>query len=117
MDSLHVGFPFIIITFFTPFFLGCIIFLRSYKKYVRLYRKKINPDYPLLFGEATNYFSKDPLDYLQKLPIVPLLQWKIIFESHKDQELNELARKTRSSFWVFLAIIFINFLFHAFFLI
>lgn len=105
------------ITYFVPVLVASYFFIRSYYKLLVVYRKKRNPDYPLLFGESINYFNKDPINFIKKLPIIPFLRWKIVFERHKDTELNEATEKARHAFVIFLLISVINFFIHVIFLI
>lgn len=71
--------------------------------YFNLYRKKNNPDYPLLPGEQGAYLSKNPSHFLKPF-LTPLFMWKIIFEKHKDEELDTAAKNVRYSVYLFIGI-------------
>lgn len=98
--------------YFAPIVLVGFFFISSYIEYIRIYRKVINPQYPLLMGETESYLTKNPSSFLKKLPLIPFLRWKIIFEHHKDKKLNLAATKTRKWFWVFLFVLIVNFVLH-----
>src|SRR5260370_23653612 len=72
--------------------------------YFSLYRKKKNPKYPILPQEQSAYLSKDPINFFKILPLIPLRMWKIIFEKHKDKELNNAAKKVRFLIFVFIVL-------------
>lgn len=100
------------LTFFIPFIILTFLYLKTYYKYAQLYRRKKNPDFPLLAGEAKKYFAKDPINYIKRMPIYPFLMWKIIFESHKDPDLDKQAHDTRKYFYIFLFGIIGDFVIH-----
>ncbi len=78
-------------------------------KYLRLYRKKINPDYPIFWYEEFRYFTAYQDRYL-KIIIGDFYYWKIIFAKHKDKELNAAAKRTRYLMILAVIVFFINFL-------
>lgn len=92
----------LIVIFFLPFVVVSIFLFRATLTYFVLYRKKKNPKYPVAPNDIQNYLSKDPVQLFKLLPITPFFMWKIIFEKHKDKELNDAAKRVR--FFLFLAI-------------
>ncbi len=94
-----------VFTFFIPILIIMFFFRRASYAFFALYRKKKNPKYPILPQETPEYLSKDPVHFFKVLPITPFFMWKILFEKHKDKELNDAAKKVR--FLVFLFIIYI----------
>jgi len=100
------------LTFFLPFLIASILFIKTYMEYIKLYREKKNPNYPLLPNEASVYFNMDPIGFIKKLPAMPFLRWKIIFEQHKDQELNESSYRTRKFFWILMIVMIGDFFLH-----
>jgi len=100
------------ITFLVPQFIAGIFFLRIFHGALLLYRRKVNPDYPILPNEAAFYFNKNPLGYILKMPIMPFLTWKILFEKNKDPELDCSIQKAKNSFLTLLMVMFSTFFLH-----
>jgi len=100
------------LTFFAPQIIAGIIFIRTFNRTLRLYRKKINPDYPILPFEASSYFNKNPIGYILKMPIMPLLIWMILFKNHEDLELNHSCNKARISFLFYIGIMLVTLFVH-----
>lgn len=69
--------------------------------YFSLYRKKKNPDYPLLPGEAEKYINKKSAKFF----VTPFYMWKIIFEKHKDKDLNSASKRVRLFLLIFITAI------------
>lgn len=78
-------------------------------KYFRLYRKKINPDYPIFWYEDFRYLTAYQDRYL-KIFIGDFYYWKIFFAKHKDKALNAAAKRTRFLMILAVIVFFINFL-------
>lgn len=98
------------VTFFIFTIIAGLLFIRSYHKLLVVYRKKKNPDFPLLPSESMSYFSEDPIKFLKELPIMPFLRWKIVFETHRDLELSKATNNARKTFAIFVLVIIINFI-------
>ncbi len=88
--------------FFLSFFLVGFFLVKAGLAYFRIYKKKKNSKYPIAPEDIQKYLSKDPVTLLKLLPITPFFMWKIIFEKHKDRELNDAAKRVR--FLLFLGI-------------
>lgn len=94
----------ILLLYFLPIIIVTLLFARAVYNYFKLYRKKKNPDYPILFGEAKNYLHKGS-KYFLKIYLTPFYMWKIIFEKHRDKELNKAANKVRLLFFLYIILI------------
>lgn len=86
-----------------------IYFIVRYYLLSKEYRKKVNPDYPILPNEASDYFSKNPAKYLKMMPIMPFKQWGIVFQKHSDKELNSKTKSARLAFFGMIIVIFSSF--------
>lgn len=105
----------IIGSFMGPFIILSALFGITYLRYSKLYRRIKNPSFPLaVYNEPGEFFQKDPVGYIKKVPIMPFLWWKIVFERHSDRDLQRAARRTRLFFWLLLLIGIGNFFFHVF---
>jgi hypothetical protein len=102
MESLSV------LLFFAPQIIIIIFLIKAGYSYFVLYRKKKNPDYPILPGEAANYIGKGGKSFF-KIYLTPFFMLKIIFESHKDKELSSAVQKVRLLLVVYIIILLIEF--------
>ncbi len=78
----------------------CLLRERSFKLF-KLYRLKMNPNYPLLPNETIIYLRKDPMRFLLNLPIIPFRMWKIILMKHNDKGLDDAVKKVRNLIVIF----------------
>lgn len=101
-------FPLIITVFLCFQIAVCIFYTGAGFSYFGLYRKKKNPDYPLFANELYEYLNKNP-KYLFKIFLTTFFMWKIIFESHKDKELDKLAQRVRFFIFLFFGSIILEF--------
>jgi TRAP-type uncharacterized transport system fused permease subunit len=90
-------------TFFSLQIIAGIFFAFNAYSYFILYRKKKNPDYPILPREVSKYLYKSHKHFL-RIYLIPFFMWKIIFEHHKDKELNDTAKRVRWSVFIFIGI-------------
>ena len=97
-------------TFFIPSIVAMYLASQQFLKHTKLYRKEKNPNF-FLPGETMNFFKRDPEKYLQTMIIMPFLWWKIVFEKHKDTELNSSAQKLRILLLIPFIILLIHFAF------
>lgn len=99
------------ILFLIPNFFILFLFRKETFNYFKIYRKKKNPNYPLLPRETLTYLHKDPINFFKNLPLIPVKMWKIIFERHSDEELNKAAGKARKILLIFYVYDFLFILF------
>ncbi len=93
--------PIIIVGFF---------WAKTSRNYLKLYRKKINPTYPLSAEEIKQKYYHDSFQFIIDLPYLLKTRWIIFWESHQDKELNSLAVKLRRYFYLIVLIILANFI-------
>ena len=74
--------------------------------YTVLYREKKDLDYPIIPTETFKYISK-PTDFM-KIYLTPVVIWHIIFERHKDKELNAAANKVRFVLFSYFLVLIIE---------
>ena len=98
------------LTFFLPSGLAMIYFAIKFYSMLKVYRKIVNPDYPILPRESTDYIQKDAIKYLKKMPIMPFLQLGTLFQNHSDKELNLETKRARLAFFGMIFIIFSSFI-------
>ena len=89
------------IIFFTPPVIMGIFYLKALYAYMHLYRKKINPDYPILPQEAATYLYSGAL---HKIILSPVVMMQIIFEKHKDKELAAAAKIVRILYLAYIGV-------------
>jgi len=83
---------------------------KTSKHYLKLYRKKINPVYPLSIEEIKQKYYHDSFRFILSLPYLLKTRWVIFWESHQDKELNSLAVKLRGYFYLIALIMVANFI-------
>jgi|SRR3989344_7402929 len=82
----------------------------DYKRYLRLFRKKVNPPYPLSMDEIKQEYYDHPFKFLVSIPIILKTRWVIFWATHQDQELNMLAVKVRKYFFFMILIMVASFI-------
>jgi hypothetical protein len=104
----------VLCTYVLPVVSTAILFAIAFRNYAAIYRRLKNPNFPLPVGsEAGEFFDRDPVNYVKKMPVMPFLQSRMLFEHHDHPDLAEAAAKARRRFRMFLAVLFGNFLLHA----
>ena len=99
-----------IISTVLPVIIVGFFWAKTSKDYLKLYRKKINPSYPLSAEEIKQKYHHDSLQFIIDLPYLLKTRWIIFWESHQDRELNILAVKLRSYFYLIVLIMLANFI-------
>ena len=109
--------PFLVqaLFYFLPQIIVLIFLTRAFYSYEVLYRKKKNPDYTL-HGEAAEYIFKSPKHFF-KFYLTPFFWWKIIFEHHKDKQLDTAAKRIRRIFLCFFGVVIVESTILVFFLL
>src|SRR4051794_20224247 len=105
---MHNSFLFVTFLYFIPFIVLVALYGKALYSFTTLYRKKKNPDYPILPGETAQYLFKGAL---HKILMSPFFMIKIIFEKHKDKGLDVAARKVRLLMLSFLVVLVVQFIF------
>jgi hypothetical protein len=80
-----------------------VFFIVTLYPFLSIYRKKKNPEYPILPREVSKYLYKSPKNIF-KFYLTPFFIWKIILKHHKDKKLNNAARRVRFSVTLFIII-------------
>jgi hypothetical protein len=86
--------------------------MKAYNHHRKLYKERIKPNFPLFSDEIPEYFEKNPKRFLLKVPIMPFLWWKIIFENQCDSKVEQSAHTVRKFFWLSIITLFGNLLLH-----
>lgn len=89
---------------FTPPVIAGIFYLKALNAYMKLYRKKIDPDYPIMPQEISTYFYQGSID---KIFISPFMTLGIIFAEHKDKELAAAVKKVRMFYLAYMGVSFL----------
>jgi hypothetical protein len=93
--------------YFIPPIILIVLLSKSLYAYCHIYRKKKNPNYPILPREAAEYLYKGEIF---KILLSPIIFIKIIFERHNDKELNNAARKVRLIIFSYIGVLIIEFI-------
>lgn len=92
---------------FLPILIVGFIFIKAQKKFLRLYRVKKNPPYPVTEEERRKEFYNNPIKFFFNIPITTNKLWKEAFKHHKDSELNNAAKEVRKWFYITITIFII----------
>lgn len=98
----------IFFTFFVPLVIITVLFSQEFQKYGNLYRRLKKPEF-FLPGETPKVFKKDPVKSLRETPMMSIRWWGIVFETHKNHELNRSASRLRLLLIAFVAIPVLHF--------
>ena len=99
-----------IIEILIPFLIWAYFMNKAQRELFLLYKKKMNPDYPLVHEDTVKYL--DSFSGLLKIYSSPIAMWVIILKKHKDKELNNAAQKVRKLLlvlfgtWIVILLIF-----------
>src|SRR6266704_5512029 len=104
MDSQTI----LIFVIFLSFIIILFLARKAGMSFFRIYKKKKDPDYPMVPGEYLSYLGRD-INHFFKFFITPLFWWKIIFRKYSDKELNIAARKARSFILLFYELVIFYF--------
>lgn len=84
--------------------------IKSQKRFIKLYKEKVDADEPFFIREINKKYLRDPSKFIQDSPKIMLLRFKIIFGKFHDKELDNAASDVRKYYFFIVAVLFINFI-------
>lgn len=86
-----------------PTLLSLKLLLESQRRYLKSYRKKVNPPYPVLPEEMSRRYWLRPHLFLVEVPIITVRLLTSLLDEHHDAELAQLANDVKRR-WLFMLI-------------
>ena len=102
---MHIREIYLLLIIIFPFVCLLVLFTRAYRRFLRTYRRIINPPFPLATdSEAVHQLHERPDLFFQHVFTLPAVWWKILFERQSHPELRWAARKARIYLFLFFGL-------------
>lgn len=103
MDIFY-AFIFCIVPMFTLFFLS----QKPLRRFIKLYKEKIDPDDPIWPSEMSRYYRDKPLQVFTDAPRIIWRRYEILWKDYKNKEVNKAARKASIYYFGMILLILID---------
>lgn len=94
-----------------PFILAGIWMIQAQKRYLKLYRKKKNPKFPILQEEIQEYFFKNPIKWYFIAPYAVFHIFKDLWRKNPDSQLESFAKEVRKRYIIMGIVVVVSLIF------